>query len=94
MHAFAVEPVGWAVLPSANVEAPATPVIIKKMAAVAASRGETLTGAAKRVGGNPDQRRAMRPPAYELMSITNARPTKNHSNPVTWCPEPQSQKAA
>ena len=34
------------------------------------------------------------PLAYEPRSIRNARMTKNHSNPVTWCPDPQSQKAA
>ena len=38
--------------------------------------------------------RARRPPPYEPRSIRKARITKNHSNPVTWCPEPQSQKAA
>ena len=27
-------------------------------------------------------------------SIRNARTTKNHSKPVTWCPGPQSQNAA
>jgi hypothetical protein len=40
MQADAVEPLGWAVLPSANVDAPATPVIIKKTAAAAARQAK------------------------------------------------------
>ena len=59
----------------------------KAHATLAAIRA-ALTAAVERTQARAP--RAERPPAYEKRSTRNARPTRNHSNPLTWRPEPRS----